>query len=167
LADDLLLLARADDGRLQVNLERVDVLDALDSVARSFRARADMEQRPVVVDHAGALVVTADRLRLEQAIRNMVDNAFRHGGGAVTLAARMRDGFAELHVEDEGRGFADGFAGRAFDRFSRADGRSSEGSGLGLAIVESVARAHHGAAHVRNRPQGGADVWLALPLSAD
>jgi two-component system OmpR family sensor kinase len=52
----------------------------------------------------------------------------------------------------------------AFERFSRADPTRPDGSGLGLAIVETIARAHGGEAHAANRPGGGADVWLALPL---
>jgi signal transduction histidine kinase len=165
LADDLLLLARADEGRVQLKTERVDVLDRLEAVAQSFAARAAAERRPVVIDGDGALVVTADPIRLDQALTNLVDNAFRHGGGRITLSARARDGVAELHVIDEGGGFPAGFVDLAFERFSRAEGRAHDGSGLGLAIVETIARAHRGEAHARNRPDGGADVWLALPFS--
>jgi heavy metal sensor kinase len=165
LADDLLLLARAEQGRLPLKPERVDVADALDTVARSFAARAEAERRAVVVEQAEPLVLAADRLRLEQALSNLVDNAFRHGRGRITLAADERAGVAEMHVRDEGAGFPDGFADRAFERFGRADGRSAEGTGLGLAIVETIADAHGGATRVANRPGGGADVWIALPLS--
>jgi two-component system OmpR family sensor kinase len=165
LADDLLLLARAERGRLPLKRERVDVLDVLDAVARSFAARAETEGRPLRVDGDGALVLTADRLRLEQALSNLVDNAFRYGRGSITLAAVARDGVAELRVLDEGGGFPPGFADRAFERFSRADGRTGDGSGLGLAIVDTVARAHGGRAGAENRAGGGADVWLELPLA--
>jgi two-component system OmpR family sensor kinase len=164
LADDLLLLARAEQGSVPLKPERIDLVDALDSVARSFGARAESEQRQVVVAGDDALVVSADRLRLEQALSNMVDNAFRHGGGRITLATRMTDGAAELHVLDEGTGFPTAFLERAFERFSRAEGRSGDGSGLGLAIVETIARAHRGEAHAANRVEGGADVWISVPL---
>src|SRR6266516_5594426 len=130
LADDLLLLARAEHGRVPLKPERIDAVDAVEAVARSFAARAEAERRPVVVDHPDPIVLTADRLRLEQALRNLVDNAFRHGRGRITLAARAKDGFAELHVLDEGAGFPEAFVDRAFERFSRADGRAGEGSGL-------------------------------------
>jgi signal transduction histidine kinase len=70
----------------------------------------------------------------------------------------------ELHVVDDGPGFPDGFVGRAFDRFSRADqARSRGGTGLGLSIVDMIARAHGTEAGAANRPGGGADVWLAVP----
>jgi two-component system OmpR family sensor kinase len=76
---------------------------------------------------------------------------------------RARAGFAELHVVDEGMGFPDGFTGRAFDRFSSADGEG-DGSGLGLAIVETIADAHGGHTGAGNRRDGGADVWFSVPL---
>jgi two-component system OmpR family sensor kinase len=98
----------------------------------------------------------------------MVENALRHGGGAVVLRAERRGRRVELHVTDDGQGFPDGFLANAFERFSRADAaRTSPGSGLGLAIVRGIARAHGGEAHAANRPGGGADVWIALPAGSD
>jgi signal transduction histidine kinase len=106
------------------------------------------------------LVFVGDRLRLEQAVGNLVDNALRHGGGIVRLAAKTSDGWIELHVLDEGKGFEPAFREHAFERFSRGDeARARDGSGLGLAIVETVARAHGGTARIGT----GADVWIALP----
>jgi heavy metal sensor kinase len=165
LADDLLVLARAERGRLPLKRECVDVLDVLDSVAASFAARAETERRVVRIAGDGAVVVTADRLRLEQALSNLVDNALRHGRGPVTLSTHARSGAVELHVTDEGGGFPTVFLDRAFERFSRADGRSSDGSGLGLAIVDTIARAHGGRAAASNRSSGGADVWVELPTA--
>ena len=79
------------------------------------------------------------------------------------LSARARDGRVELHVADEGPGFAADFLPRAFDRFSRADdARGRGGTGLGLAIVDLIARAHGGEAGVSNRPGAGADAWISL-----
>ncbi len=152
LADDLLLLARADEGRLPLKAEETDVADLVHEVGKRFGVRVETEP----------LVVRADRLRLEQALTNMLDNAVRHGSGDVLLTARRQNGSVELHVLDEGTGFPDGFLEHAFERFSRADPASRDGSGLGLAIVETIARAHGGEAHAVNRPEGGADVWLAL-----
>jgi two-component system OmpR family sensor kinase len=156
LVADLLLLARAEEGRVPLKAEAVDVADLLEQVAARYDAEVEAEP----------LVVTADGLRLDQALTNMADNARRHGGRRVTLVAQARNGTVELHVLDDGAGFPDEFLGRAFERFSRADPSAPDGSGLGLAIVETIAAAHGGAAHAANRPEGGADVWLALPLHA-
>jgi heavy metal sensor kinase len=165
IADDLLLLARAEQGRVPLRREPVDVADVLEAAAQRFRARADLERRELTVEPADPLVVSADRLLLEQALGNMVDNALHHGAGRVSLRADRRNGSAELHVRDEGSGFPPDFLDRAFERFSR--GRKAagpEGSGLGLAIVETIAEAHDGRALAANGPEGGADVWIALSL---
>jgi two-component system, OmpR family, sensor kinase len=154
LADGLLVLAGAGDGRLPLKAEEVDVAD----LARGVASRHDIQVE------AEPLVVRGDPLRLEQALTNMVDNALRWGGGDVTVTAEQRDGHVELHVLDRGSGFPPEFLAHAFERFSRAEPASPDGSGLGLAIVETIARAHGGEARAENRPGGGADVWLALPL---
>ena len=65
---------------------------------------------------------------------------------------------------DGGAGFPEDFLDRAFERFSRVHSTEGDGSGLGLAIVETIATAHGGRAEAANRPEGGADVWLALPM---
>jgi two-component system OmpR family sensor kinase len=165
LADDLLLLARTEQGRLPLRLEPTDIADLLDTTAHRFAARAAQESRSLSVDADSVPVVSADRLRLEQALGNLVENAFRHGGGNVVLKASTHGGTLELHVLDDGPGFPDAFLDDAFERFSRADeARAKSGSGLGLAIVDTVARAHHGVARAANRPEGGADVWIVLPV---
>ena len=111
------------------------------------------------------LSVEADRLRLEQALTNLVDNALRHGEGEVRMRAEADGGRLALHVADAGPGFPPEFIPRAFDRFSRADAsRARGGTGLGLAIVDAIARAHGGVAGAVNRPEGGADVWIEVPL---
>jgi signal transduction histidine kinase len=158
LADDLLLLARAEQGKLPLRSRPTDIGDVLYAVAERFEARAMSERRPLSVDLDEPLVVDADRLRLEQAIGNLVANALDYGRGRITLTAQARDGAVELHVLDEGAGFPAGFTERAFERFS------GSGTGLGLAIVESVALAHHGRAEAANREDGGADVWIAIPF---
>jgi heavy metal sensor kinase len=165
LAEDLLVLARSEQGRLPLRLEPLDLGDVLEDVASRFAGRAAAEQRTIAVEGTTPLVVAADRLRLEQALRNMVDNAFRYGKGDIRLAAVQRNGSVELHVVDDGPGFPAGFASHAFERFSRGDDAGAaepNGSGLGLAIVETIASAHGGTASVANRPGGGADVWVTL-----
>jgi signal transduction histidine kinase len=163
LAEDLLVLARADGGKLPVRLERLSALDVLEGVRERYARRAANVERPLELRVEDGLSVSVDRLRVEQALGNLVENALRHGGGSILLEARSVDGRVELHVQDEGGGFAPDFIGDAFEPFSRGDpGRSSHGAGLGLAIVDVIARAHGGTAHAAN-VNGGADVWLELP----
>ena len=164
IADDLLLLARAEQGRLPIDAEPADLLDVLQTVAERFGHRVEQEARSITVEAPDAPVATVDRLRVEQALGNLVDNALRYGAGRIDLIATSRDSTAELHVLDEGPGFPDGFRERAFERFSRAAAPGEEGSGLGLAIVETIAVAHGGHVKLTNSPGGGADVSMSLPL---
>ena len=165
LAEDLLLIARADQGALPIRREHVPATDVLTTVAERFAVRARSHAQTLRVED-GDVVLDADPLRVEQALGNLVDNALAYGGGTVTLEARLRDGVVELHVTDDGPGFPDDFVDRAFDRFSRADdARGRGGTGLGLSIVALIAAAHGCAAGASNRPSGGADVWLGVPAA--
>jgi two-component system OmpR family sensor kinase len=164
IADDLLLLARAEQGRVPLRREQVDVADVLETVAARFQPRADLERRRLTVAAGEPLVIRADRTLLEQALANMVDNAFNHGAGEITLKAERRNGSAELHVLDEGEGFPADMIGRAFERFSRGRTQNADGAGLGLAIVETIAEAHDGAAGAANSGVNGTDVWITLTI---
>lgn len=163
LAEDLLLIARSDEGSLPIHREVLRAGTLLADAAERFAGRAESLGREIRV-RATEACVEADPVRVSQALVNLLENALTHGSGDVELAAEERDGLVELHVRDEGDGFPAGFRDRAFHRFSRADeARSRGGSGLGLSIVELVALAHGGAAGLSDRPSGGADVWLSLP----
>jgi heavy metal sensor kinase len=159
LADDLLVLARSDRGTLPLRIETVQARELLDGVASQFRKSG----HEVHVDVPDGLELQGDRLRLEQAVGNLVANAATHGDGSVTVSARRTDATVELHVEDEGGGMPPGFADRAFERFTRADeARAGGGAGLGLAIVAAIASAHGGRAGFSPRERG-TDAWIALP----
>jgi two-component system, OmpR family, sensor kinase len=166
LADDLLLLARADEGRLPLRPVPLDAQRLLADAADRFGAQARTAGRDIHVDAEPGLAVVADPDRIAQVLDNLVDNALRHGGGPVALRAARRDGRVELHVTDAGAGFPPGFAGRAFDRFATATtGRSQGGTGLGLAIVAAIAGAHGTHAGADTPAGGGADVWVELPAA--
>jgi two-component system OmpR family sensor kinase len=167
LSDDLLTIAQTERGELPLRLGRVKVAELLDGIRRRFSGRAEERGREIEVSVPVDLALDADRLRLDQAVGSMVDNALRYGAGAIELRAEDREGEVEIHVLDRGDGFSEKFVVRAFERFSRASSSHRDGgSGLGLAIVRTVARAHGGDAHAANRADGGADVWLALPSRA-
>jgi two-component system OmpR family sensor kinase len=152
LAEDLLVLARADEGRLQLRREEIQVKDLLETVA----ARSNQHVEIGVQDGES---IVGDRLRLEQALGNLVDNARRHGAGTIRLEAERRNDLLELRVSDEGPGFPADLLPHAFDRFTRGDeARERGGTGLGLAIVAAVAKAHGGRAHA-----AGSTVTIELP----
>ncbi len=162
LAEDLLLLARLDNGVLPLRLEAVELDDVLSGIVARFERRAHDAGR-ALESSGGGIRISADRLRVGQALANLVENALRYGSGSIRLFTVERDSHIEVHVTDKGAGFTAAFLPRAFERFSRADeSRSSGGAGLGLAIVRSVAEAHRGTAEAANRRESGADVWLSI-----
>jgi len=165
LAEDLLVIARSDAGRMDLDRREVTARRLLEDVDRRFRVRARESGRDVTVEPSGDVSLVADVPRVQQALSNLLDNALRHGAGTITLRAHADDGHVELHVLDEGPGLPTAFLSQAFERFSRAHpGRAGHGSGLGLAIVDLIAVAHGGRASLRNRTDGhGADAWLDLP----
>jgi two-component system OmpR family sensor kinase len=161
LAEDLLLLARIDEGTLPIRRETVELGELLGGAALRFKRRADQAGRTIEIDGRGS--ARLDRLRIEQALGNLVENALRYGAGAVRVSA-VRNGVLELHVADDGPGFPPEFVPRAFERFTRAElSRGSAGAGLGLSIVAAVAVAHGGTTSVSNPQGGGADVCIRIP----
>ena len=117
LAEDLLVLARSDEGELRLRQEPVEARELLDAVARRFAAA-----RPRGRGRAPARPRRHRRpARLEQALGNLVDNALRYGAGTVRLDGAAGGRRRQLRVADEGAGFPTAFLPRAFERFSRAD----------------------------------------------
>jgi signal transduction histidine kinase len=167
LADDLLVIARFDQGRLPINRERVSLADLLERVRDRFARRAADGDRAIAVEASPGLEADLDVLRMEQALGNLIDNALRHGGGEVRLSAHKEDGLVLIEVSDAGPGFPDGFEGEAFARFARADeGRTRGGAGLGLAIVRAIAQAHGGAVTVAASGTSATTLRISLPVDA-
>ncbi|HZT83917.1 MAG TPA: HAMP domain-containing sensor histidine kinase [Gaiellaceae bacterium] len=168
LVDDLLLLARLDEGR---PLERkpVDLAAVVEEAVDA--ARVVEPGRPIEVTVEPA-TVNGDAIRLRQVLDNLLANARAHtpAGTPVSVELRQVDGRAELTVADHGPGLSEEHASRVFERFYRADSsraRASGGAGLGLSIVSAVTEAHGGTAEVRPTPGGGATFVVTLPLDAE
>ena len=166
LAEDLLLLARLDEGRLELRRETIELRGLLDDVASRFARRADEAGRSIEVN-APRIEFSGDRLRLEQALANLLENALRHGAGTIGLQGGLSDAGVAMHVTDEGAGIPADFLPAAFERFSRADqARAGGGAGLGLAIVKAIVDAHGGSITLTGRPGGGADACITFPAAA-
>jgi two-component system, OmpR family, sensor kinase len=154
LAEDLMVVARTGDERLPLHTETVAVRELLEGVRERFAGRGG----PIHVEADERLRITADPLRLRQALGNLVDNALRHGRGDVTIAARD----TVIEVTDQGPGFPPDVADRAFERFVRGDAaRTRSGTGLGLSIVRAIAEAHGGTAGIV--PADHTTVRIELP----
>ena len=169
LVEDLLLLARLDEGR-PFERERVDLTGIVADAAADAQARAP--ERVITVDANGALSVEGDEQRLRQVVTNLLQNALRYTPPTTPIELRTErfGGFAVLKVIDHGEGIGPDHAPRIFERFYRADAsraRESGGAGLGLAIVASITSAHGGRYRVETTPGGGATFVIELPLAPD
>ncbi len=169
LAEDLLVLARSEKGRLPLKRSSVAASALVHGTTDLFHGRAREHGVTIDVSVSPDLKVEVDEVRIQQALGNLIANALSHtpDGGSVRVAATA-NGAEELvlSVADSGCGFPDAFIAKAFDPFTRADaGRSRRdgGAGLGLAIVRGVAEAHGGSVRAANRPEGGAIVTLRIP----
>lgn len=168
LVDDLLLLARLDQGR-PLDQQPVDVSEVAREVANEIRVVAP--DRPVIATTPEPEIVIGDEQRLRQVVSNLVRNAVEHtpSGTAITISVSSRDGQARLVVHDDGPGIPEEYRERIFERFFRADpsrARDSGGAGLGLSIVASIAGAHRGRAYLDPDGGGGANFIVEIPLAS-
>ena len=168
LTEDLLLLARSDEGRFGLRLERTDIGILLRRGAKLAGSRLAAAGVTGRVDVPPGTYADVDPDRILQAVDNLVGNALRFAprGSVIVLAARAGGRDLEIDVSDDGPGFPVGFLPHAFERFTRPDSgrsRGDGGAGLGLAIVRAIAVAHGGTATAANKPGGGAVVRLRLP----
>jgi signal transduction histidine kinase len=165
LVDDLLLLARADSGTLELHREPVDLTDAAGEALRSLAHRAERGGVSLRLE-ASPAPVSGDPDRLRQLIGIVVDNAIHHSAAhaSVMVNVRSEGRQAVATVDDEGRGIRPDDLPRVFDRFWRAPDAPHEGTGLGLSIASWIARQHDGTVVALNRPAGGARFEIRLPL---
>jgi signal transduction histidine kinase len=142
LVDDLLLLARSDEG-VRATGRGVESLDLAELVAQSAERFPDI----TVVDPGEPLPFTGEPDALARVVANLLDNAVRHRGSTVTVATTRQNGHLLLTVADDGPGIPAADRDRVFHRFTRLDdarARDAGGSGLGLAIVRELVRRHGG-----------------------
>jgi signal transduction histidine kinase len=159
LTEELLLLAAADEERLTLSCEWVNLHDLLADVAERGRGRAQLDERTIMVQ-SDESVIFADQQRLEYALSNLVDNALTHGAGNVELIGQRSGDAVEIQVRDHGVGFTDSYLAHPFVRFAPT-ASTGRGSGLGLAIVHAITEAHGGVVNLSN--DHGAAVTLSLP----
>lgn len=170
LVSDLLTLARADEGQLEVAKERVDLAEVVAELVRDIQPLA--QSRGVALEaEAGPAPVEADRARLRQLVMILVDNAVKYtpAGGSVKVGSRKVGKRVELVVADTGPGIAPEHHARIFDRFYRVDtarARKDGGTGLGLPIARWIAEVHGGQIQVDSATGRGATFTVRLPAAS-
>jgi len=168
LVEDLLEISRMDVGAVEADMAPVVLVEFLQFAVLHSSA----SEVPVVYDEADAeLLVMADKRRLAQVIQNLLDNATKYGGGAVSVSFSRTGTHVRIAVDDDGPGVPSADRERIFDRFTRAGtdaGRRdiAKGVGLGLSLVAEHVRLHDGRVWVTDRPHGltGARFIVELPI---
>ena len=164
IVGDLLMLARADENRLEVNAKPLDMMDLLSDEVASLRARSSVD-----VDASGVepVVCEGDAALLSHALRNVLDNAARYARSTIKLSCRQEENCIRITVSDDGPGLELADRERVFDRFARlgADKNDSSGTGLGLPVARGIAERHGGSLRFEDPEIGGATAVLELPAS--
>lgn len=169
VADNLLLLARADAGRLELRPDDFDLSEMLDGVLDDARALAEPYELTVEADIPKHLPVRADRVFVGMIAQNLLENAIKYNvqGGRIRVAARATGGGVDLTVGNTGEGIPPERAARLFERFYRVRGDERVGgSGLGLSTARELARAHGGDVELRESGAGWTELNVSLPQTA-
>jgi signal transduction histidine kinase len=171
MVENLLTLARADEGRAPLAVEECDLREVIGDVAETAGMLGESAGISVTSEiPAMPLPLAVDRHRIREMLLNLVTNAIKYTpqGGTVALTLAQEDGSVALTVADSGIGIAPGDLPHIFDRFWRADPARSRtgdrpGTGLGLAITKWIAEAHGGSITVQSRPGRGSVFTVRLP----
>jgi signal transduction histidine kinase len=170
ITDNLLLMAKAEQGTLDVHLSEVNLQNLVDELFEDSEVLAEQKHIAVSLQENAPITLVGDKDRLRQLFLNLVDNAIKYTpeGGTVTLAARRQNGTALFQVQDTGIGIPPEEIEKIFDRFYRVDkARSRErgGTGLGLSIAKWIAELHRGTITVTSEVNKGSTFTVSLPLN--
>jgi signal transduction histidine kinase len=151
----LLSIAEAESGARRSAAEPLDLAQTVRAAAELYEPVAEEKGCALRLDVDPGIMIRGDRHLLSQAVANLLDNALKYGGGAVTLSAHQQDGRAALEVSDSGPGIPEAERETVFDRFVRLEpSRSAPGNGLGLSLVRAVARLHNGTVRLGDNHPG-------------
>ncbi len=172
VVEDLLLLSRADMGRIKLTKGSVNLNEMLADLADATAILGAEKELSITYRHEEEqLIVEGDRARLYQMFLNLLDNAVKYTphGGAISLTLNRNNNIAEVRVRDTGIGIGRDDQKKIFDRFYRVDkarSRAQGGVGLGLSIVEWTAHAHDGEITVESEAGKGSTFIVRLPLAS-
>lgn len=166
LVQNLLDVSRARNNHFVLDCERFALDSLVREVCERFEEQARQTGSTLTLEACPRVEVFWDRLRMEQALSNLITNAIKYGaGGPISVRAEQRDGAVALEVRDRGIGVPEADSERIFNPFERAaTGHRVESLGLGLYIVREIARAHGGSVSASGREGGGSCFTLHLPM---
>jgi heavy metal sensor kinase len=169
MVDDMLALARAEDGQQGLKVEEFYLNDLVEDCVKSSQVLALAKAISLTLDPATDITFRGDESLIRRMIVNLLDNAIKYtpSGGHVSVRLTSKDSRVEIAVVDTGIGIPADATDRIFERFyraGRARSRSDGGSGLGLSIAKWVAEAHNGSIGLDSRPGAGSTFTISLPL---
>lgn len=159
LTTDLLTSTHARRGSLVVRTRPVKLLPCLQAAALTFA-----DQTGIEIHCPDDLVVSADTLRLQQMLTNLLSNSLRYGAPPIVVEASVAGRLVEVRVVDHGAGVPEWFRDELFDEYSQAEPDRGTGTGIGLFVVKSIAEAQGGQAWYEQRPDGAA-FCVSMPLA--
>lgn len=170
LTHDLLDVAHAESGAVQINLRPVDVPGVVEDVQRAVALRPDAEAMTFILERGGDdLVALADSVRLAQIVGNLAVNAVKYGasGGEVTLRTLRAGDRVRVEISDKGPGLTPEKQAQLFEPFNRLGLERSaiEGHGIGLALAKRLTELQNGEIGVDSAPGSGATFWIELPAA--
>ena len=166
LSGNLLLLARGDEQRLELDPHPQQLERLFTETLQTFQPRASSLGVDLVLQCSASAIAVVDLVALRHILENLIDNALRHGLGSLTTVevSFQCDGpWGVITVTDDGPGLPEDFLPVAFNRFSRAAQSRVGGSGLGLSVIAMLIKAQRGRVVIENNPSGGARVVLWIP----
>jgi len=168
ILEKLLMLARADAGKEQLNFEPVSLKELIMTMIPDITNLADEKGLQFEPGEIAELQVRGDEVKLKQLLLNLFDNAIKYTlNGIVSVSLHQENDQAIITVSDTGIGISEDDIPHIFDRFYRVDktrSRSEHGSGLGLAIAKYIVQAHNGEINVTSNIGKGSTVRVRLPL---
>ena len=170
IVTDLLELTRMDNGKMKLEVARLDLSAILEETVRLITPNAEKRRQRVLTRIAPSVMLDGDADKLRQIATNLIDNALKYSadGTDVTVSLRQSGRQAVLAVSDQGVGISAEDAKHIFDRFYRVDkarSRETGGTGLGLSIVRQLVVLHHGTIDVESTPGRGSTFTVTLPLT--
>jgi len=170
LINDILDLSKIEAGRMELDLEEVDLPQVLASSITIVKEKAHNNGIHLSVDAGDAGAITADARKLKQIIFNLLSNAvkFTPSGGAVNLTAHTEGAMVAIAITDTGAGIGPEDQQKLFREFTQVDGslsRRHEGTGLGLALTKRLVELHHGTISVHSVLGAGSTFTVRLPLA--
>lgn len=168
LVEDVLSLAQLEASELNLQLEELDLSHCVLSVVRDWRNKFDRKQLAVTVDVQPQIVITADGVRIQEVLYNLIDNAVKYSNpkGSITISLHADGNAARISVKDTGIGIPARDLPRIFERFYRVDkarSREAGGTGLGLSIVKHIAQLHGGTVQASSKLGEGTTITVSLP----